>query len=147
MSSVLCLTSYYVKCFMPSFILCQVFYAKLHIMSSVLCQASYYVKCFMLSFILCQVFYAKLHIMSSVLCQASYYVRCFMPSFILCQVLYAKLHIMLGVLFQVSSCIVYTYFIWSMIQRGSDTSLTNLWSLLPYIQLLLHYVENAQENK
>ena len=31
-------------------------------------------------------------------------------------------------------------------QRGSDTSFTNLWSLLLYIQLLLHYVENAQEN-
>ena len=34
-----------------------------------------------------------------------------------------------------------------MIQRGSDTSFTNLWSLLLYIQLLLHYIENAQENK
>ena len=34
-----------------------------------------------------------------------------------------------------------------MIQRGSDTSLTNLWSLLLYIQSLLHYIENAQENK
>jgi len=33
-----------------------------------------------------------------------------------------------------------------MIQRGSDTSFTNLWSLLLYIQLSLHYVENAQEN-
>jgi hypothetical protein len=33
-----------------------------------------------------------------------------------------------------------------MIQRGSDTSFTNLWSLL-YIQSLLHYIENAQENK
>ena len=29
-----------------------------------------------------------------------------------------------------------------MIQRGSDTSFTNLWSLL-YIQLLLHYIENT----
>ena len=34
-----------------------------------------------------------------------------------------------------------------MIQRGSDTSSSNLWSLLQYIQLLLHNVENAQENK
>ena len=34
-----------------------------------------------------------------------------------------------------------------MIQRGSDTGLTNLWSLLLYIQSLLHYIENAQENK
>jgi hypothetical protein len=34
-----------------------------------------------------------------------------------------------------------------MIQRGSDTRLTNLWSLLLYIQSLLHYIENAQENK
>jgi hypothetical protein len=34
-----------------------------------------------------------------------------------------------------------------MIQRGSDTSLTNFWSLLLYIQSLLHYIENAQENK
>ena len=34
-----------------------------------------------------------------------------------------------------------------MIQRGSDTSFTNLWSLLLYIQSLLHYIENAQENK
>jgi hypothetical protein len=34
-----------------------------------------------------------------------------------------------------------------MIQRGSDTSFTNLWSLLIYIQSLLHYIENAQENK
>jgi hypothetical protein len=33
-----------------------------------------------------------------------------------------------------------------MIQRGSNTSFTNLWSLL-YIQSLLHYIENAQENK
>ena len=33
-----------------------------------------------------------------------------------------------------------------MIQRGSDTSFTNLWSLLLYIQSLLHYIENAQEN-
>ena len=32
-----------------------------------------------------------------------------------------------------------------MIQRGSDTSFTNLWSL--YIQSLLHYIENAQETK
>ena len=43
--------------------------------------------------------------------------------------------------------LVYNYFIWSMIQRGSDTSFTTLWSLLLYIQLLLHYIENAQENK
>jgi hypothetical protein len=34
-----------------------------------------------------------------------------------------------------------------MIQRGSDTSFTNLWRLLLYIQSLLHYIENAQENK
>jgi hypothetical protein len=34
-----------------------------------------------------------------------------------------------------------------MIQRGSDTSFTNLWSLLLYIQSLLHYIGNAQENK
>jgi hypothetical protein len=34
-----------------------------------------------------------------------------------------------------------------MIQRGSDTSFTNLWSLLLYIQSLLHYIDNAQENK
>ena len=34
-----------------------------------------------------------------------------------------------------------------MIQSGSNTSLTNLWSLLLYIQPLLHYIENAQENK
>jgi hypothetical protein len=34
-----------------------------------------------------------------------------------------------------------------IIQRGSDTSFTNLWSLLLYIQSLLHYIENAQENK
>ena len=34
-----------------------------------------------------------------------------------------------------------------MIQRGSDTSFTNLWSLFLYIQSLLHYIENAQENK
>ena len=34
-----------------------------------------------------------------------------------------------------------------MIQRGSDTSFTNLWSLLLYLQSLLHYIENAQENK
>jgi hypothetical protein len=29
----------------------------------------------------------------------------------------------------------------------SDTSFTNLWSLLLYIQSLLHHIENAQENK
>ena len=34
-----------------------------------------------------------------------------------------------------------------MIQRGSDTNFTKLWSLLLYIQLLLHFVVNAQENK
>ena len=34
-----------------------------------------------------------------------------------------------------------------MIQKRSDTSFTNLWSLLLYIQSLLHYIENAQENK
>ena len=34
-----------------------------------------------------------------------------------------------------------------MIQRGSDISYTNLWSILLYIQPLLHYIENAQENK
>jgi hypothetical protein len=34
-----------------------------------------------------------------------------------------------------------------MIQRGSDTSFTNLWSLLLYIQSLLHYIKNAQDNK
>ena len=34
-----------------------------------------------------------------------------------------------------------------MIQRGSDTSFPNLWSLLLYIQSVLHYIENAQENK
>ena len=34
-----------------------------------------------------------------------------------------------------------------MIQRGSDTTFTNLWSLLLYIQSLLHYIENAQEYK
>ena len=34
-----------------------------------------------------------------------------------------------------------------MIQRGSDTSFTNLWNLLLYIQSSLHYIENAQENK
>ena len=34
-----------------------------------------------------------------------------------------------------------------MIHRGSVTSFTNLWSFLLYIQLLLHYAENAQENK
>ena len=43
--------------------------------------------------------------------------------------------------------LVYNYLIWSMIQRGSDTSFTNLWSLLLYLQSLLHYIENAQENK
>ena len=43
--------------------------------------------------------------------------------------------------------LVYNYFIWSMIQRGSDTNFTNLWSLLLYLQSLLHYIENAQENK
>ena len=43
--------------------------------------------------------------------------------------------------------LVYNYFIWSMIKRGSDTSFTNLWSLLLYIQSLLHYIENAQEKK
>ena len=31
--------------------------------------------------------------------------------------------------------------------KGSDTSITNLWSLLLYLQSLLHYIENAQENK
>ena len=34
-----------------------------------------------------------------------------------------------------------------MIKRGSDTSFTNLWSLFLYMQSLLHYFENAQENK
>jgi hypothetical protein len=34
-----------------------------------------------------------------------------------------------------------------MIQRGSDTSFTNLWNLFLYIQSLLYYIENAQENK
>ena len=34
-----------------------------------------------------------------------------------------------------------------MIQRGSDTSFINLWSLLLYMQSLLHYIVNAQENK
>ena len=36
-----------------------------------------------------------------------------------------------------------------MIQRGSgsDTSFTNLWSLLLYLQSLLHYIKNAQENR
>ena len=29
----------------------------------------------------------------------------------------------------------------------NDTSFTNLWSILLYIQSLLHYIENAQENK
>jgi hypothetical protein len=43
--------------------------------------------------------------------------------------------------------IVCDYFISSMIQRGSDTNFTKLWSLLLYIQLLLHFVVNAQENK
>ena len=43
--------------------------------------------------------------------------------------------------------LVYNYFICSMIQRESDTSFTNLWRLLLYIQSLLHYIENAQENK
>ena len=43
--------------------------------------------------------------------------------------------------------LAYNYFIWSMIQRGSDTSFTNLWSLLLYLQSLLHYIKNAQENK
>jgi len=35
-----------------------------------------------------------------------------------------------------------------MIQRGSDTSFTNLWSLLLYVhaQLSLYYGESAQEN-
>ena len=42
--------------------------------------------------------------------------------------------------------LVYNYSIWSMIQRGSDKSFTNLWSLLLYIQSLLHYIENAQEH-
>ena len=32
-----------------------------------------------------------------------------------------------------------------MIQRGSDTCFTHLWSLLLYMQSLLHYIENAQE--
>jgi hypothetical protein len=34
-----------------------------------------------------------------------------------------------------------------MIQRGSDTNFTKLWSLLLYIQLLSHFVVHAQENK
>jgi uracil phosphoribosyltransferase len=34
-----------------------------------------------------------------------------------------------------------------MIQRGLETSFTNLWSLLLYLQSLLHYIETAQENK
>jgi hypothetical protein len=34
-----------------------------------------------------------------------------------------------------------------MIQRGSDTNVTKLWSLFLYIQLSLHFVVNAQENK
>jgi hypothetical protein len=38
------------------------------------------------------------------------------------------------------SILVYNYFIWSMIPRD-----TNLWSLLLYMQSLLHYIENAQE--
>jgi hypothetical protein len=33
-----------------------------------------------------------------------------------------------------------------MIQRGSDTSFTNLWSLLLYLQSLLHYIENEIRN-
>ena len=33
-----------------------------------------------------------------------------------------------------------------MIQRGSDTNVINLSNLLLYMQLLLHYVENTQEN-
>ena len=28
-----------------------------------------------------------------------------------------------------------------MIQRGLDTSFTNLWSLLLYIQSLIHYID------
>ena len=43
--------------------------------------------------------------------------------------------------------LVCDYFISSMIQRGSDTNSTKLWSLLLYIQILLHFVVNAQENK
>jgi hypothetical protein len=46
-----------------------------------------------------------------------------------------------------SNLLVYNYFIWSMIQRGSGTSFTNLWGLLLSIQSLLHYIENSQENK
>jgi hypothetical protein len=34
-----------------------------------------------------------------------------------------------------------------MIQRGSDTSFTNLWRLLLYIQSLLHYTENSKRIK
>jgi hypothetical protein len=35
-----------------------------------------------------------------------------------------------------------------MIHSSTVTlSFTNLWSLLLYIQSLLHYIENAQENK
>jgi hypothetical protein len=34
-----------------------------------------------------------------------------------------------------------------MIQRGSDTNFTKLWSLFLYIQLLSHFDVNAQENK
>jgi hypothetical protein len=48
---------------------------------------------------------------------------------------------------QITFFLVHNYFIWSMIQRGLDTSFTNLWSLLLYIQSLLHYIENAQEIK
>jgi hypothetical protein len=34
-----------------------------------------------------------------------------------------------------------------MIQRGLGTSFTNTWSFFLCIQSLLHYIENAQENK
>jgi hypothetical protein len=34
-----------------------------------------------------------------------------------------------------------------MIQRGSDTNFTKLWTLFLYIQLLSHFVVNDQENK
>ena len=34
-----------------------------------------------------------------------------------------------------------------MIQRGLGTNVTNTWSFFLYIQSLLHYNENAQENK
>jgi hypothetical protein len=34
-----------------------------------------------------------------------------------------------------------------MIQRGLGTSITNTWSFFLCIQSLLHYIENAQENK